>query len=228
MKRSEINTILRNAEKFIQDHKFYLPPFAFWSVEQWQSQYSNIDDLVSVGMGWDITDFGSGDFEKMGLVLFTIRNGKVGNLRSGVGKTYAEKLLIVNESQLTPLHFHWQKTEDIINRAGGVLAIKLYNSNGDETLSDDNVVVQVDGISREVEAGGVIYLNPGESVTLPTHLYHAFWAEGSPVLAGEVSQVNDDTSDNKFYNNLGRFPQIIEDEAPYRLLVGDYSKTLGF
>ena len=43
-----------------------------------------------------------------------------------------------------------------------------------------------------------------------------------PVLLGEVSQVNDDNTDNRFYEPVGRFPAIEEDEPPYRLLCGEY------
>jgi D-lyxose ketol-isomerase len=42
------------------------------------------------------------------------------------------------------------------------------------------------------------------------------------VLVGEVSSVNDDHTDNKFHQPVGRFPDIEEDEAPTHLLVGDY------
>ena len=43
-----------------------------------------------------------------------------------------------------------------------------------------------------------------------------------PVLIGEVSQCNDDNTDNRFYEPIGRFPTIEEDEAPYRLLCNEY------
>jgi D-lyxose isomerase len=42
------------------------------------------------------------------------------------------------------------------------------------------------------------------------------------VLVGEVSTVNDDSTDNRFFEPVGRFPEIIEDVAPRHLLVGDY------
>ena len=45
-------------------------------------------------------------------------------------KTYAEKLLVVKEGQMAPMHFHWNKTEEIINRGGNVL-ITVYNSTED-------------------------------------------------------------------------------------------------
>ena len=42
------------------------------------------------------------------------------------------------------------------------------------------------------------------------------------VLLGEVSQCNDDKSDNRFQPPVGRFPRIEEDEPPYRLLCSEY------
>jgi D-lyxose ketol-isomerase len=47
-----------------------------------------------------------------------------------------------------------------------------------------------------------------------------------PVLLGEVSQCNDDNTDNRFNPLLnGRFPAIEEDEAPYRLLCNEYPEA---
>ena len=47
-----------------------------------------------------------GDFAKHGLFLFTVRNGLPENWNTRQGKLYAEKLMIVDEGQITPLHFH--------------------------------------------------------------------------------------------------------------------------
>jgi D-lyxose ketol-isomerase len=66
-------------------------------------------------------------------------------------------------------------------------------------------------------------LKPGESITLPSRLYHEFWGVGKRVLVGEVSLVNDDRSDNRFYGRVGRFSEIEEDEKPLHLLVTDYA-----
>ncbi len=172
-------------------------------------------------LGWDITDFGSGDFQKYGLILFTVRNG---NLK-GDEKPYAKKIMISDEGQITPLHFHWSKMEDIINRGGGNLAIELYGSIEDERLSEESVSVQVDGITRTTDAGGTVVLRPGESICLTRGLYHAFRVEPGTgkVLIGEVSAVNDDNTDNRFYDEIGRFPEIEEDVEPEHLLVNDYS-----
>ena len=120
-----------------------------------------------------MTDFGSGDYGHCGL-LFTIRNGDPRDPELGRGKLYAEKLLVVGERQVTPLHFHHLKAEDIINRGGGTLALELHWAGEQDGCSSREVSVQYDGITRTVAAGGIVRLQPGESITLPTHLYHAF------------------------------------------------------
>ena len=224
MKRSEVNTIMRDADAFLKEHKFWLPPFAYWTPRDWAAKGGEVREIVDRQLGWDITDFGSGDFERVGLFLFTLRNGTPENLRTGRGKLYAEKIMVVGVGQVTPLHFHWDKTEDIINRGGGKLAMQLYNATEDEGLADTDVVVSMDGVLRTVEAGGTAVLNPGESITLPPCGYHKFWGVESRVLVGEVSVVNNDNTDNRFYELNGRFPQIEEDEVPLHLLVNDYAR----
>ena len=210
MKRSQINRAIEDALKMMDEFHFYLPPFARWSPEDYRTkgpEYAEIHDNM---LGWDITDYGSGDYEKVGLLLFTIRNGNY-HLDQYV-KPYAEKVLIVGEGQVTPYHFHWKKMEDIINRGGGDLMVKVYNSTPEGGKGQDPVAVAVDGRNYTVPAGSVIRLTPGESITLPCGQYHKFWGEGGRVLVGEVSKVNDDTIDNRFFDEVGRFPSIQEDE----------------
>jgi len=227
MKRSEINAIIRLADAFIREKGFHLPPFAYWTPEEWGTKGKEVLEIVETQLGWDITDFGQGDFEKFGLFLFTVRNGKPENLKTMEGKLYAEKLMIVDVDQITPMHFHWNKAEDIINRGGGKLVIQLYNSTEDEGLADTDVTVSTDGVVRTVKAGDKVVLSPGESITLPPYLYHKFWSAEERVLVGEVSMVNDDNLDNRFYEPIGRFPEIEEDEPPLYLLVGDYGRYYG-
>lgn len=219
MKRSQINQILQSAQAFFTQHQFHLPPWASWTEADWQGQGDACREVIDCQLGWDITDFGSGDFAKRGLTLFTVRNGKAG---SSYGKTYAEKIMVVDDGQETPLHFHFQKAEDIINRGGGKLLLQLWNSDGQGEKADTPVSVSIDGVRHTLEAGAIVSLAPGESICLTRGLYHRFWGEGK-VLVGEVSQVNDDFSDNRFYEEVGRFPSIDEDEAPWRLLVSDYA-----
>ncbi|MCS7060283.1 MAG: D-lyxose/D-mannose family sugar isomerase [Anaerolineae bacterium] len=228
MKRSEINALIRDADEFCKQHQFYLPPFAYWTPADWAAKGPEAREIVEKQLGWDITDFGSGDYRKMGLFLFTIRNGSLDDLKRGAGKVYAEKLLIVDVDQLTPYHFHWSKVEDIINRGGGRLVIQVYNATPDDQLADTDVVVSTDGVVRTLKAGDKVVLQPGESITLPTRLYHQFWAEGSRVLVGEVSTVNDDNHDNRFLNAPGRFPTIEEDEPPLYPLCTEYRRFYRF
>lgn len=222
MKRSELNKIMKEAVEFIDRMNFKLPPFAFWGPEEWKEKGSEYDEIRDNMLGWDITDFGSGDFYKVGLLMFTVRNGNF-SLKKYI-KPYAEKLLIVEEEQITPFHFHWSKMEDIINHGGGNLLVQVYNSTQDGGLDDTMVQISVDGRNYEVEAGAVIRLTPGESIALPAGQYHKFWGEKGTgkILLGEVSKVNDDRVDNRFYEKVGRFPDIEEDQAPLYLLGNQY------
>ncbi len=222
MKRSEINQAIRSGERFFVSRGFSLPAWAAWVPERWPGMRADADELDRVHLGWDITDFGSGDYPRRGLLLFTMRNGLVGSK----GKTYAEKAMIVGVDQETPTHFHDAKMEDIINRGGGELVLQLWNSDADAGLAKSTVEVRVDGIRRNLPAGGSVRLSPGESICLEPRLYHRFWGERERVLVGEVSMVNDDVGDNHFLENVGRFPAIEEDEAPWRLLVSDYPQWI--
>jgi D-lyxose ketol-isomerase len=224
MKRCEINQIIGKAKAFLAARQFILPPWAFWSLEDWKQNKPDAAEVIDNMLGWDITDFGSGDFSSRGLFLFTLRNGRYQIDK----KPYAEKIMIVEENQETPMHYHWAKMEDIICRGGGNLVIELYNADKDNDLDSTPVVVKVDGIVRRVEAGGKVILTPGESICLEQGMYHRFYGEEGKgtVLVGEVSAVNDDTHDNCFHEPVGRFPEIEEDEKPVHLLVSDYKKFL--
>jgi D-lyxose ketol-isomerase len=226
MKRSEINAIIRDSLSFLKRMSFLLPPFATWTPQQWQTRGPECREIVDQQLGWDITDFGSGDFAAIGLFMFTVRNGTMAELKKAQGKVYAEKIMIVREGQVTPTHFHYQKMEDIINRGGGNLVVRLWNSAPDEKLADTDVTVSMDGVRLTVPAGGQITLGPGDSVCLPQRLYHRFWGQEGKgtVLVGEVSRVNDDHVDNRFLDPVGRFPGIDEDEAPLHLLYNDYAR----
>jgi D-lyxose ketol-isomerase len=224
MKRSEINQIIRNAKIFMAEKKFLLPPWAYWNVEDWKKNKKDAREIINNMLGWDITDFGSGEFYSRGLFLFTLRNGKF-NVDK---KPYAEKIMIVEENQETPMHFHWSKMEDIINRGGGNLVVELYNSSSDRKLETTPVDFKTDGVKRRAEAGERVILCPGESICLEPFVYHRFYGEQGKgkVLVGEVSMVNDDRSDNCFLEKVGRFPEVTEDTEPDHLLVDDYLKFL--
>jgi hypothetical protein len=224
MKRSEINKLMTSAEAFLDAMNFRLPPWATRRPADWKGRYATDAEIVDNRLGWDLTDFGSGDFARRGLLLFTLRNGNPGR----GSKTYAEKVMIVDEGQETPLHFHWSKAEDIIVRGGGRLVLELYGSTPDEGLAEDPVRVKVDGISCELGAGGRVVLGPGESICLERGVYHRFYGEAGTgrVLVGEVSAVNDDAGDNRFFEDIGRFPGVEEDEEPLHLLAIEYADFL--
>ena len=224
MKRSEINRNLADAKAFFEKMQFALPAWAFRSPQAWQGIRAEAAEIVACGLGWDITDFGSGDFEKVGLINFNLRNGIPGQ----GPKVYCEKILIVKEDQVTPLHTHRSKVEDIINRGGGNLVLELIQGDDQDRLTDAEVTVKIDSIARSVPAGGRVVLQPGESICLEPGLFHKFYGEAGHgwALVGEVSTVNDDTIDNVFVDGSPRFPQIVEDEEPLYLLVNDYERYL--
>jgi D-lyxose ketol-isomerase len=224
VKRSEINTAIATAQSAFFDAGWNLPQFANWEPGDWPDDASSISEVLDRSLGWDVTDFGTGDYNNNGLCLVTLRNGSLGDQAAGHGKVYAEKLLYVGVDQVTPLHRHHRKQEDIINRSGGDLVLRLYPSTADGGLGSEDVSVVIDAGPRTVAAGDTVTLRPGESISLPTGVYHSFWATGEPCVAGEVSSVNDDVSDNVFYEPLQRFPELVEDEEPLRLLVGDYER----
>lgn len=224
MKRSQINQSIAQAIDFFRANHFPLPQFASWTPDTWRSKSSEVDEIRRYRLGWDVTDFHSGDFPSCGLTLFTLRNHSLSQSFHG----YAEKIMLVRDHQLTPLHCHHRKTEDIINRgtsSTGDLVIQLYQSTETGELADTPVVVLCDGVMRHTEPGGMITLRPGESITLPPRLYHAFHAINGDALIGEVSSLNDDAHDNYFYRKTSRFPELIEDEPPIRLLCTEYPQS---
>ncbi len=210
MQRSEVNRLEREALALFAEHRFALPPFATWGESTWRENPEAAAFCHRHQMGWDITDFGSSDFQRRGLVIFCIRNGLQGVADE---RPYAEKLLVVQEGQEAPFHHHRIKMEDIIVRGGGNLIVELHNL-ADGGLADTAVTVMVDGTKRVLDAGEPLRLRPGESVTITRELWHRLSGEpgAGTVFVGEVSQVNDDFKDNYFLEKVGRFAGIEEDE----------------
>lgn len=226
MKRSQINNAIKEMEALINQHDFALPPFCNWEPKDWKTKGHEHDEIRDNMLGWDVTDYGEGRFDELGFALITIRNGNV-KMSDKYKKPYAEKLLMLKENQDSPMHFHWSKMEDIINRGGGNVLIRVYNSTLDGKFADTDVKISSDGRDYTVPAGTQIRLTPGESISIFPYMYHDFTVEkgtGS-VLLGEVSMCNDDKNDNRFYEDVGRFPTLEEDEEPYRLLCTEYPKA---
>lgn len=213
MKRSEINAAQRAAQDLLVAQGWHLPLWASWSEAERRAHPETTQALQAHQMGWDVTDFGSGAFAQRGLTLFCLRNGR---LDDPEGRRYAEKLLMIGEGQETPAHRHFAKSEDIINRGGGRLVLEFSAATAEGRLRTMPVTVSVDGVLHRLEQWQPLELAPGQSVTIPRGLFHRFYAKPGhgPVLGGEVSDVNDDRSDNDFLEPLGRFTEVIEDAAP--------------
>ncbi len=181
MKRSEINAVVAEAKKAFQHHGWALPPIS----------------------RWDVTDFGLGDFDKVGLTLVNLAEQP----------EYCEKLMYVRHNQVTPCHYHAAKKEDIICRWGR-LEIEL--------PSAAPVRLQVNGEWRDILPGKPLLLVSGERVTLTKGVLHAFWADSEYAIVGEVSTANDDAHDNYFEDKrVGRFSKIDEDIPAFVKLVSD-------
>lgn len=227
MKRSEINSALRWATTLLKESKIYLPRFAYWDMEQWVQNSAQISAIRSVMQGWDVTDFGYDCFREIGAVLFTVRNGMPGNKE--VGTPYAEKYLILHEGQHLPMHCHHIKTEDIINRGGGIMTMQFFNSLPDGSVDRDrDVEFLSDGLKMRCHAGASLEITSGNSVTIPPRLYHIIGVKphNGDLVAGEVSSINDDNSDNYWVEAVSRFSQVEEDEPPLYPLCKEYERWL--
>ncbi len=223
MKRSEIQSALAWAQAELDKYMVKLPCFANFTQEDWDRVGDSAKSIKQTMLGWDITDFGRGEFEKLGAVLFTLRNGSCED--ESIGTPYAEKLIILKPEQRLPIHMHKVKTEDIISRGGAPFEIKLWNTGKDGKPDNDSVVkVYCDGILKEVKPGEVISIEPGNSITLPPYMYHSFFgAKGEETaIIGEVSSVNDDNTDNCFAEPVERFSTIEEDEERKYFLCNEY------
>ena len=227
MKRSEINAAIAWAKDLLKKNNITLPKMAYWSMDEWKANKDKLDTVRKVMLGWDITDFGVNKFDEIGGVLYTVRNGDMNNPEIGV--PYCEKYIIMKEGQRLPKHYHVFKTEDIINRAGGVLYVQLWNADpatGEEL--DTDVHVYMDGIEHVVKAGEEILVENGSSISLAPYVAHIFGPKAGTgeLVVGEVSKVNDDNTDNYFLEDTARFAQIEEDEAIVLPLCNEYDKLL--
>lgn len=224
--RSLINRTIDQALELLASRGLRLPAYAYWSPQRWAAVGPQADEVRRCRLGWDVTDFGSGDFPHIGRCLFTLRNGTPPGGHSE--RPYAEKLIIDPEGQRAPPHFHHAKIEDIINRMGGNLLLALTASDAEGRLDPSRPVrVQVDGMTREVRAHERVRLEPGQSLCIPPGTIHQFWGEPGTgtTVSGEVSSLCDDHADNAFIGSYHRFPTIIEDEPPRWLLCNEYPEA---
>ncbi|NQT81066.1 MAG: D-lyxose/D-mannose family sugar isomerase [Candidatus Aminicenantes bacterium] len=228
MKRSKINNLIDEGIVFLNSRNYTLPPQAFWSLKDWYKNREKVGEITKRRIGWDLTDFDSGDYKKTGLLLYTLSNGFIGQDGKPVDQSFSNKILIVEENQVTPMHHHRSKMEDIINLGGGNLQIKIYNMDKKEGVEKYSPLkIFHNEMWESYEPGTVINLKPGDRIRLDPNHYHEFWGQPGhgKTLVEEVSSVNDDRTDNIFVDKPGRFPEITEDEKPKYLLCTELPGT---
>lgn len=227
--RSAVEHSVATAQLVFQHFNLVLPAFSRWLVDDWNEAGPEYDEVRDCMLGWDVTDFGSGDFTRIGRTLFTLRNGKLGSAR--YPKSYAEKLILDPEGQRAPAHFHRTKREDIINRGGGNIIVQLTLAGADNRPAKGSLTVAVDGGAKKIASGESIRLGPGESLCIPPRTIHQFWGEEGHGLridgigytvSGEVSSVCDDLNDNFFLDDMTRFPALHEDVVRRHYLCHEY------
>jgi D-lyxose ketol-isomerase len=225
MKRSQINAAIDRAHAALREHDVRLPAYAYWTPDQWRAAGPEYERVFLNGLGWAVTDFGQGDFDRVGITMFDVRNGNVE--RPDEGTPYGEKIFVLQPGQRLPFHFHWKKSEDIISYHGGTLMIQLYNARDDETMDETSPgTVYLDGVRHRFAAGEILEIPRGGSLTIVPRLYHRFWAkeDAGVLVGGEISTISLPKTDNRFGGNARRFMQIDEDEPARWLLNIDYPK----
>jgi D-lyxose ketol-isomerase len=232
LQRSTVEACIATAREAFKHLHISLPPFARWRVEDWAAAGTEYDEVRDCMLGWDVTDFGSGDFLRIGRTLFTLRNGRLGDPR--YPKSYAEKLILDPEGQRAPAHFHRTKREDIINRGGGNILVQLTLADADNQPAKGRLTVAVDGRARTIASGETVRLQPGESVCIPPRTIHQFWGEEGHgfridgtgyTVSSEVSTVCDDLNDNFFLADMTRFPALHEDIPRRHYLCHEYPRA---
>jgi D-lyxose ketol-isomerase len=229
LNRARVEASITIAQTVFRHFQISLPPFARWTTSDWDRAGPEYNEARDCMLGWDVTDFGSRQFEQIGRTLFTLRNGNLHDSR--YPKSYAEKLILDPEGQRAPAHFHRTKREDIINRGGGNICVQLTCVSGDDQPTSGRLLVVVDGCARTIASGDVVRLQPGESICIPPRTIHQFWGEEGTGLringigytvSSEVSSVCDDFKDNFFFGDLTRFPRIVEDCPRVHYLCNEY------
>ncbi len=224
MKRSLIDARIEAMLSFCERHGARLPPFALWRDENYRADRTAAARILEGGLGWNIVEFQPGKFAQAGLSVFTLRMGDWRHLSHGRGRLYAEKVLMAEDRQRTPHHYHIVKTEDIVNRGGARFVVELVKVDRAGMPLKERFRALKDVKTLDLGPGDRVTLEPGESLTLDPFVAHAFWAEGGATLAGEVSLANDDRTDNYFLPPLP-LPAPIAEDAPRRFItVRDHAR----
>lgn len=226
MKRSLVNDAISHAKKLLEENNIKLPEFGYWTLDDWKNHKHEINCIEKLLLGWDLTDNNLGRFHEIGCTLFTIRNGLLDD--PSVGVPYCEKLLVFKEGQRLPIHYHAYKTEDIINRAGAPMFVRMYNTENGKAV-DTPIKVYQDGILHTYAPGEDAIIYPGNSITMTPGLAHTFGPKPGcgDLICGEVSKINDDSTDNYHIEiQPKQYAEIEEDEAIIHPLCNEYARVL--
>jgi D-lyxose ketol-isomerase len=206
MKRSQINAALQAARDLLARCQWDLPEWADWSEAEHAANPAVSACLYAQELGWDVTDFGQGDFEARGVTSFCIRNGEPALLSNQPG---CEHLHFVADGQIWPFHAHKAKREEITVRCGGNLMV-AFTRHG----SFEDAPVWIDGSPINDPYSRFIRLSPGQSISIPCGLQHSLWSEpnSGPTLFSETSTSRNDRSDSFFLEEQTRFLPIDEDQ----------------
>jgi D-lyxose ketol-isomerase len=231
MKRSEIDAAIERAIGSAKKHGVALPKWADWHPLQFDA---SADGIRHQKLGWKVVDFGVGDFQNCGLVIFALCSPIADESGAPVTKQqtigghdypvtgFSRKYLFVQAGQTEPHHFHRQKTrKEVTVIAGASVRFELAWADGDTQLSDKDVEVQVDGIWHHLPANGSIVVAPGETITLPGELSHIISVPegGQDTIMLETSTANNDSNDNIFPFMTPTSAPVSEDaKARYQLL----------
>jgi D-lyxose ketol-isomerase len=239
MKRSEIDAAIERAIGNAKKYGVALPKWADWNPSQFDE---SADGIRHQKLGWKVIDFGAGDFQHCGLVLFALCSPLVDEFGAPLTKpqrvgshdypvtAFSRKYLFVQAGQTEPHHFHRQKArKEVTVVAGAPVRFELAWGESDTALSNKDVDVQVDGIWHHLPANGSIVVNAGETITLPGNLSHIISVEGGGAdsILLETSTANNDRSDNIFPFMTPTSKPVIEDvKARYQQL-DEYSAPVG-
>ena len=224
MKRSFVDARIDAMLALCERHGVRLPAFAHWRDEDYRADPAAARRILEGGLGWNVVEFKPGCFAQTGLSVFTLRMGDWRQLSQGRGRLYAEKVLLAEDGQRTPHHYHIVKTEDIVNRGGARFVVELFKVDRAGSPLKERFRALKDVKTLDLEPGAKVTLEPGESLTLDPFVAHAFWAEGGATLAGDVSLANDDRADNLFLPPLGPSAPIEEDTARKYVTVRDHER----
>ena len=208
MLRSKVNSHIKLSLNYLLKKNYNLPIWASWNFSKWKRNTKLAKKISTYQLSWDITDFGSDNFDKIGLTLFTLRNGTLSEKNN---IQYAEKLMVLKPNQAIPYHYHKRKIEDIINRYGGELELGLYHTNNDKKI----INYEIDSKTKHIKPFKKIKISEGQSIRLFPFCCHYFKSplkNKKLLIIGEVSSVNNDNNDNFFPSNAPRFNKIVEDE----------------